>query len=441
MTNVLRELAFEARQLKAQEKEAEKTPKNIPAPPKNEYTLTVAEYPDIVITKAMARGMKSLVLMVSAGAAFIKTEMNGKEPVSEELSENNFKNFAAGMPDIVLPDDFWADRITREIVCARNLIKLFKDDVQLEMFRRRAFGSVKYPLLGECFTDFGYLVDAYRKMTVLYMDVLNNDKSLQFLVNELSFVEELQKRFGLDGARKFLHEYEVSIVDVRLNSGHYDYRTGNFGYPDAYSRTYREFLRDSIPQETFKLDSFIEYVLYSSYRMGYAFSIKQFFQDWKDTLRMQKNIYGKIKDKYPRALPMAHMQLSQKTTMMRAEIDEKMFAEQAEKVCLYEGTYRGFAFVGPKRKQDFFDEAVSQASCIASYVDKFTRGECQILFMRHKETPETSYITVEIINGCVAQAKLAANAAISEKEEAILTEWVDRCNAKAVRGEQDGLTA
>ena len=400
MTNVLKELAFEARQLKAQEKEAEKTPENIPAPPKNEYTLTVAEYPDIVITKTMARGMKSLVLMVSAGAAFIKTEMNGKEPVSEELSENNFKNFAAGMPDIMLPDDFWADKITREIVCARNLIRLFKDDVRLEMIRRRAFGSVKYPLLGEYSTDFGYLVDAYRKMPVLYMDVLNNDKSLQFLVNELSFVEELQKRFGLDGARKFLHEYEVSIVDVRLNSGHYDYRTGNFGYPDAYSRTYREFLRDSIPQETFKLDSFIEYVLYSSYRMGYAFSIKQFFQD-----------------------------------------DEKMFAEQADKVCLYEGTYKGFSFVGPKRKQDFFDEAVSQASCIASYVDKFTRGECQILFMRHKETPETSYITVEIINGCVAQAKLAANAAISEKEEAILTEWVDKCNANADCGEQDSLTA
>ena len=71
MTNVLRELAFEARQLKAQEKETEKTPESIPAPPKNEYTLTVAEYPDIVITKTMARGMKSLVLMVSAGAAFI----------------------------------------------------------------------------------------------------------------------------------------------------------------------------------------------------------------------------------------------------------------------------------------------------------------------------------------------------------------------------------
>ena len=138
---------------------------------------------------------------------------------------------------------------------------------------------------------------------------------------------------------------------------------------------------------------------------------------------------------------MAHMQLSQKTTMMRVEIDEKMFAEQADKVCLYEGTYKGFSFVGPKRKQDFFDEAVSQASCIASYVDKFTRGECQILFMRHKETPETSYITVEIINGCVAQAKLAANAAISEKEEAILTEWVDKCNANADCGEQDSLTA
>lgn len=96
MTNVLRELAFEARQLKAQEKEAEKTPENITAPPKNEYTLTVAEYPDIVITKTMARGTKSLILMVSAGAAFIKAEINGREPVSEALNEDNYRNFLPG---------------------------------------------------------------------------------------------------------------------------------------------------------------------------------------------------------------------------------------------------------------------------------------------------------------------------------------------------------
>ena len=88
-----------------------------------------------------------------------------------------------------------------------------------------------------------------------------------------------------------------------------------------------------------------------------------------------------------------------------------------------------------------YDEAIAQASCIAGYVNRFTDGECLILFMRDKKTPETSYITVEIIDGEVAQAKLAANAAISEKEEAILTEWVDICNKNAVRGEQNGLPA
>ena len=60
---------------------------------------------------------------------------------------------------------------------------------------------------------------------------------------------------------------------------------------------------------------------------------------------------------------------------------------------------------------------------------------------RDKRTPKVSYITVEIIDGEVAQAKLAANAAISEKEEVILTEWVDICNKNAVRGEQNGLPA
>ena len=436
MTNVLKELAFEARQLKAQEKEAEKTPENIPAPPKNEYTLTVAEYPDIVITKTMARGTKSLILMVSAGAAFIKAEINGREPVSEALNEDNYRNFSSGMPDIALPADFWAEKITRKIICGRALIRLFGNDTRLEMIRKRAFAGIKYPLQCEEWSyrvpDFFNCIDAYNRVPVLYMDMLGRQKPFSLILNESSFVEKLQELFGIDGARHFLEEYERSIVDFTLTS------SGNRG---IYAYGSREYFRNTIPDIAFKQDSFIDYVLYSSCRMGYAFDLAGFFHDWRDTLLMQQQVYGKIKDKYPKALPMAHKQLSQKVAMMKAEIDEKNFAVQTERAKKYEGVYRGFAFVAPKCRQDFYDEAIAQASCIAGYVNRFTDGECLILFMRDKKTPETSYITVEIIDGEVAQAKLAANAAISEKEEAILTEWVDICNKNAVRGEQNGLPA
>ena len=436
MTNVLRELAFEARQMKAQEKETEKTPENIPAPPKNEYTLTVAEYPDIVITKTMARGTKSLILMVSAGAAFIKTEINGREPVSETLSEDNYRNFSSGMPDIALPADFWAEKITRSIFCGRALIRLFRNDTHMEMIRKRALRDIKYPLLCEerayGTQDFHVCTDAYSRVPILYMDTLSHEKSFRFLLKEPALVEKLQELFGIDGARRFLEEYERSVVDFTVTSSR--------GYGVSDYKGQNRFIK-AIPDTTFKQESFINYVLYTSCHMGYAYDLAGFFHDWRDTLLMQQQVYGKIRDKYPKALPMAHKQLSQKVAMMKTEIDEKNFAVQVERAKKYEGVYRGFAFVAPKCRQDFYDEAIAQASCIAGYVNRFTDGECLILFMRDKKTPETSYITVEIIDGEVAQAKLAANAAISEKEEAILTEWVDICNKNAVRGEQDSLTA
>ena len=90
-----------------------------------------------------------------------------------------------------------------------------------------------------------------------------------------------------------------------------------------------------------------------------------------------------------------------------------------------------------KESSTFLDEAVMQGNCLAGYIGRFTEGNCLILFMRRKKTPELSYITVEIVNGEAVQAKLAGNREVSEEEQHIITEWVEKCSRmKGRKGEK-----
>ena len=96
----------------------------------------------------------------------------------------------------------------------------------------------------------------------------------------------------------------------------------------------------------------------------------------------------------------------------------------------YEGNHMGYTFIAPKTKQDFLDEATMQCNCLAGYIEKFTEGNCLILFMRKKAAQEVSYITIELVNNSVVQAKLARNKAPSQYDIGVIEDWVEKCNKK-----------
>ena len=83
-------------------------------------------------------------------------------------------------------------------------------------------------------------------------------------------------------------------------------------------------------------------------------------------------------------------------------------------------------FVAPKSRQDFLDEAIAQANCLAGYVDKVINGDCLIMFVRKKEEPEKSYITLSVKGGRAMEAKYANNAPISGKDRLVIEQWFDR---------------
>ena len=430
-TELLRTLSKEASQLSSVNKELKADGSG--TRPHLSFALTLCEYPDIIITRSTPKTTKHLIIMPSAGAVFIKTEKAGKEPVSERLTAESFAAFTSGLQeDILLPEGFWTSRISKGKTEGEAILRLFADDTNLEMIRKKAYHEdmLEAERLPVYMEHKDPLYNAFVACPQLVLEYKDRPKAAELLILDHEFAADLVSRFGLENARDFFDSYIESLVDLPSSYGH--------GHESHQLRRRQNFERwetegngqSCIPGCRLSYRAFKDYVLYDAYRCGYGMRMAQFFSEWWDTLSMQYQLYGKIKDKYPDSLPTAHMQMSFKMAQYKAKIDEAAFAAQVEQAKKYEGEYKGYVFVAPKCRQDFIDEASAQCNCLAGYIQRFTDGNCLILFMRKKDSPEVSYITVEIIGGTVTQAKLARNYAISQSDRQILYSWVEKCNEK-----------
>ena len=422
MNEIIKELAKEARGLTAPNTEpAEK--KGLPDG--SPFSLELASYPDIVIRKEGRRTVKTLAIMPSVGTIFIKTQAMSKgepvgEPDSSVADENAYKNFTAGMPDVWLPDGFWTRKIMGGTGFFRALLSIFNDSTVSEMIRKKAFPAGTDVIDAYVADDnFERLVEVYSESPALYTEFVDKKKAFLLLAKEYLFCAELKECFGLDGIRFFLNEYEKSPVWLTWSNDQYN-----------SSDLARWRCDHVIPRFPMKLRSFTNYVLYEMIRMGYASNPAVFFETWDDTLQMEMLVYGKVRDKYPKSLLTLHKQLSYKTAMMQEEIDEKKLSERLAETKKYEGVFNGLAFIAPTSRQDFYNEALAQANCLASYVDKVINGDCQIMFVRKKDDVETSYITLSVVSGRPVEAKYANNVEISVHDRVTINEWFDRVSSK-----------
>ena len=387
------------------------------------FELTLCNYPDFCVTRTTPATVKQLVIMPSKGSYYITSLKGGDKAGVTKLDADLYAEFTSGMESIALPEGFWMtkvvkgkkvyDRMMDYLNCGsrntKTMIDMIKDHCAPVVNSEYQYGS------REWYTEY----NAYKANPILYKEFYNKPKIRAFCKSYPDTVGDICKRFGLNNARDYLEALDISLVDP-----------STLGYVGYRGRLNSEFPQSVLPNYEMLYSAFKEYTLYMAVRFGYGLSWKSFFDAWADTLEMQKDIYGKVKEKYPDNLPTFHAQLSYKNTLRRTEIDAKQFARKAEeaaklewKMDIDEGR---FIFVAPKAPEDFYDEATQQANCLASYVKKFTNGEDIIMFMRDKATPEVSEVTIEIVNGRITQAYRAHNASVTAEEATALRAWTKR---------------
>lgn len=82
----------------------------------------------------------------------------------------------------------------------------------------------------------------------------------------------------------------------------------------------------------------------------------------------------------------------------------------------------------PHEVKDLIDEGFNNHNCVGSYVSRFANGKSNIFFIRKKDNPEKSYITIELNPSCTEsrQAFYASNMPItSRRDQSFIKDWLE----------------
>lgn len=145
-----------------------------------------------------------------------------------------------------------------------------------------------------------------------------------------------------------------------------------------------------------------------------------FIRELKDYLYMVSSISKKC-DKYPKNFLTTHQITCRNYERLKREYPEELFKNRIN--LDYEYKKGNYIFIYPKCVQDIKDEAVQQNNCVASYIDKVIDRKCHILFLRKKDEPYKSLVTIEVQNNKIIQAKRAYNDPILPEEKEAVDAW------------------
>lgn len=140
----------------------------------------------------------------------------------------------------------------------------------------------------------------------------------------------------------------------------------------------------------------------------------------EDYAKMMKEISPKF-DKYPRHFLTTHKIASRNYNRLRHKFDEEKFKKRINTDM--EHTFGEHCFIYPKCIQDIKDESVQMSNCVSSYVQRVIDGQCDILFLRYKDSPDKSLVTIEVRNGKIVQALQKYNHPLTKEQAEIVDKW------------------
>lgn len=126
-------------------------------------------------------------------------------------------------------------------------------------------------------------------------------------------------------------------------------------------------------------------------------------------------------DKYPRNFLTTHQIATRNYNRLKEKFDEEDFKARYNDSFNFE--YKDFIITYPKSTQEVKDEAVQQNHCVASYIRRVINGECHILFLREKENPDKSLITLELRENKVVQARGKFNRETTKEEREVVEKY------------------
>ena len=225
-------------------------------------------------------------------------------------------------------------------------------------------------------------------------------------------------RFYKENPNAYCIAYKLDYISLDYYDIYKIWKTSENIY-DANAKSYFNILVNEYGYNAKDLWLYIDRIKTFEAIEDMAFLIRELC-DYADMMKQLSNKY----DKYPRHFLTTHKIACRNYNRMKKEFSEELFRKRMKKE--YECSFGEYVFIYPKSTQEIKDEAARQSNCVSSYIDKVIDGYCHILFLRKKNSPKESLVTIEVRNDQIVQAKRRFNDDVTEEQK----EVIDKFNKK-----------
>lgn len=393
------------------EKEHKEPKKRTPT----EYAFTI-EYEndtDFILKRATKKTEKLLVCLVSQAQIYIKDLKDNTIEIVN--NEDPLKAFKKGMNDVPNFQKLTWKPFTYFYYTGPISISSAFDNVIHHKEAVKYLANKKYPN----FTDWSLI--------------------LRYIRDPEGFgkTNEVVKMMRLVDDQFSTEEYRFETISSNIRNTNLTYNTINANIEiikELGASVFKTLLQDTMFVSVLRdyhcdLKSFLKYVLYTiKYRnaleIGSSYGFRVY--DYVDYLRMQTEMYGKVKEKYPLYWLSEKQMMITKYNKWRELRRIEGFDLGQEKMKEYEYEDDVYKVVVPLKSSEILDEAQQQQHCVASYVNSIARGETHIVFIRQRLNEEESCLTVQITpEAHIIQARGFQNRDLTELEFSFMKKWAE----------------
>ena len=219
--------------------------------------------------------------------------------------------------------------------------------------------------------------------------------------------------------------YQLEYISLNDNDLTVLFNKKNYNYRDGYFSEFSELIN----KYNYNAKSLLLYL--DQLKTFEALdNMRDLIEELYDYVKMMDTISKKY-DKYPRHFLTTHQIASRNYNRLKREFSEELFKQRINKE--YECTYKDYVFIYPDCVQDIKTEAASQNNCVASYIDRVIDGSCHILFLRKKDHPKDSLVTIEVVNNKIVQAKRRFNYPVTQEDQEAIDYWDKKFSEKKER--------
>lgn len=360
-------------------------------------------------------------------------------------------------PDIPLPDVNWLDGLYDDNCFIADFVNSVKDKVITPMIKNDVFFLVKRSYQGNllagnalqlfysCYSDSPVLIKYLLNLIAerhgitrseLLKKYRDHDDPVEraFLASSKAF-SVIEKAFGIEWAIKTADMFLESGTETSI-SGHLlqmiitdtarDTELVLFAFEGEIK------LRDKISQRdirnniVFSAKNFVDYLIYHPISEGFLGDTDGFLKHWHDYLCGQKEIYGEIREKYPKNLESDYKRIKYKLTLHKEEIEQRKWSEALKKMKAYEYTGEKYMIVCPKEREDLNSEGNKLHNCVGSFIRNVCFGRDMILFVRKKDAPDDPFVTAQVgFGGKIVQVLGNCNSKPDPEVMEFIQEWAD----------------